>query len=249
MEEVLSFINSNWVPCLYVNRHLEESIDDYYESREGGSDLYSDQTSYSCFFVPGYLGDILKIDTDQYQSKFQDCTYSIQDELKQGRMFIFDIVDHVFTVLFLSLDQIYYIDFFMETDRPKYFRCERITLDQLREYIHAMQTLDFMKISQFNQFQDSENAALGLEHDYNASVDRISREGSDRHREIFKYMIVDRSYIEHVHYHEISYLPTLSDILRVAYQSRDDLHSFIEQYPHVKEGIEADIQYLETKLL
>lgn len=207
MQQVLEFVNQHWVPCVHVNRHLDENAIDYYENWDRRSRLgcyiatshswdpnYSDQTPFSCFFVPKYIGDLLKIDTNQYHQKMTNCTYNILNELKPSRMFIFDIYNHVFTVLYVNEDEIYYIDFYMKTDRPKYFRIDQITLDQLKEYIHAMQTLDFEYIAKFNQFIGPE-AAAGIRRSYLSTAERLARDidVNDWARDMFKYMIEDRS--------------------------------------------------------
>lgn len=247
MQQVLAFVDQHWVPCVHVNRHLDENAIDYYEDWNPN---YSDQTPFSCFFIPGYIGDLLKIDTDQHHLRMTPCTYTIFDELKPGRMFIFDIYNHVFTVLYLQEDEIYYIDFYMETDRPKYFRIERLTLDQLTDYIRAMQNLDFEYIAKFNQFINPEAAAAGIQRSYLSDAERLSRDISvDEWRwNIFKYMVEDRSYIDGIFYQEITYLPTLADILRVAYQSREELLPWVAESSSTIEAINQDVRYLEQQV-
>ena len=242
MDSVLSFVAENWVPCLFLNRDLGENVVDYYESRYG-SGVEWDHVAYSCFFVPRYIGDLLRIDTDQYHLRFQNCTDAIVANLRPNRMFIFDIHNHVFTILILAT-KIYYIDYYSETGRPKYFRIERITQKQLQDYVQALQTLDFKSIAQFNQF----TSPASLEHSYQTDVSRLMQlDPDDSIRIHFKHLLA-QSYIEGVYYHEITYIPTLADILRVAYMGRDELWPDTEDNEEVQNEMMADLQYLHQRL-
>jgi hypothetical protein len=63
------------------------------------------------------------------------------------------ILGHYFVLLATSINQIYYIDYFEETNRAEFVRLEEISFDRIWNYLISLQNFDYPTFAKFNQDQ------------------------------------------------------------------------------------------------
>lgn len=170
---------------------------------EDGTDVVD---NFSCFNIPPYIYELFQF--DKYDKPTENPTTFLP-----GHIYFFDVYSHQFTILYFPNGEIWYVDYYIETERPNPLRFERLSLDQFDRMIENMYSNDVASIAEFHH-------------------------GSEQfENDLDKYMV---KYVESVKGYKMEFMPDLMSLLRVAIfpkntygivQLGDDAHRFDQNNP------------------
>lgn len=162
--DALNFINDHWVD---ISLTWNGSSDNYYIDSHDMSYLRKGiipvGRNWSCFFAADLMLSVYNLPNlhDRYYTKVYDIENFIAD-FEPGHLYKFNITDHTFTVIYDYDGKIYYVDYYMETERrtqgfdedecdSNYFRMEQLTSNIIFEYLNSYLNEDFDEFAKFNK--------------------------------------------------------------------------------------------------
>jgi hypothetical protein len=216
------FLLNNWNIIARVwddvdNVSFYEMIDDI-ENLESGniSDVWS------CFFSAAFILDIYG-----YRS-YKDTEGIIVSDIDQllsdfepGYIYHFNVFDHEFVVIYESPRNIYYVDYYQETNRDErgfpLFRFDCVKKKEIVSLLEAYLDEDFVKWAEFHH---------GDEEYYDSYVKEYQKAKTyDTHGDTINfYQLEYRKY-------KINKTPTIESIIRTINNSRVDVNQRLESYP------------------
>lgn len=191
---ILDFIQANPRLVISTNPYNVDYLMEIYESNNQ-SEKYS-----SCFWIPPLLSDVLRL---EYSKRKE---VSILD-LSPGHYYYFSSSFHVWSILYLTIDQIYLVDFYMETGRPSFLQSKKITPDMLSDYQKAIIDNDIDK------FADMHDGDQGY------TEDLYENQKSDKY-----FKMVDKIYELPLNYEVV-----LDDLFRVLLRNSSPHNDYTEK--------------------
>lgn len=161
--KLLEFINNNWAYIAQTWTNNDETLC-YYLRSEDINDQVPDAAFWSCVFSAQFIRELYGI-SQESTLKQQNITkknlkvfyYKI---FKPGHIYNFDIINHEFVIIYENNNNIYHVDYFMETGRgcrqidepvPKAFRVLKLTKYQVFKYLQSYIYGDIEYFTEFNQ--------------------------------------------------------------------------------------------------
>lgn len=145
--------------------------------------------NYSCFNLPPYFQDLFIHTRGTLEDLFDDDNRA-PIRVEPSYVYYIATWSHVATIIYLNKDEIYYVDFYSETDRPESFRFERLTPEIVNTYLENCRRNDIEGYLRF----------------HNA--------GADLRSELYS-VIPDNNLLDEVKRAKITIIPWTTDMLRV----------------------------------
>lgn len=205
---VLQFLADNWKICMLSNKYNISILYNLYEQYRQGVNYKYDE--FACFFVPPYIANLYGVNVYDRETSV-DCTINFNSVIRRGsgqRLYVFYIEDHEFAVLYLNHNEIYYIDYYVETGREDIFRIEMITVEDIIKHHQALKTGNYSKITNFNHGDETYKKSL---------KDTISH--------LVHILGRSRNLVREIFYYDLDYEPTLLDILRVTHYGLNEINN------------------------
>ena len=129
--------------------HLLVGLYESYVERENKSYIW-----YStCFALPPFLCDVLKL-----KAPVKGIKSTSIPQLKPGNYYYFSVFSHDFSIVYVNAKNIYYIDYYSETQRLHPFRMEKLSLERLNIFLQALSKNDINAYLNFHAGSDDFNA-------------------------------------------------------------------------------------------
>lgn len=186
------FIKDNWVLIRVLwddidhNSLYHYNISDYDDNGKSPSDgsLYEkivnkedlSKILWSCFFAADFILDLYGVysrDVPELNSEpgFNRLPavkasnfVSFEQDFHNGFVYKFGIINHQFIVIYLSEEELYYIDYYSETERAEYYRFDSMKREYFLDYIKNY--LDGNVEEHSNFHQGSENYSIDCHYSF-----------------------------------------------------------------------------------
>jgi len=181
---------------------------------------------FSCFNIPPYLQTLFRAD---YNIKSKSAMTF--DQISPGKIYVFYVFNHHFTVLYFPSGEIWYVDFYIETGRENPLRFERMNQQDFESMYEVMKHTDLDAIATFH------------------------RGDKNFHRDVMDQAVYypGTPYIEEIKISEMADVPEVSDLIhfsifphttrRLVFElSRNDTRDYGETNPDTRKLI---LRYLE----
>lgn len=132
-DHFLQFFYENW-PEISLLNHNSDNIFHFLD------DIKKD-VFWSCFFPPQLVKELYSknsIGNKDFKSFIP------------GNIYTFEIMDHEFVIIYKNIGELYYMDYYIETERQNVFRIEKLDLVDLERYIQNYKNGNFVEHSKFH---------------------------------------------------------------------------------------------------
>lgn len=208
-DSLLNFILNNWVEISKVY-NIEDSVVDYLEDITIPYKDFIKGSYWTCFYPPIIIKDLYSLNN----IGVKNIIFKLNDlKLNPGYIYNFEILNHHFSVLYKNIDEMYYIDYYEETnrgsnlDRPNSFRLEKMDKNKLIRYIYSYLKRDFHSHALFH-YGDK---------DYENSYKEIFNKTIEEFGENSEYTNIE------VNIYEITNNPTIFTLLDLIQQRIKDI--------------------------
>lgn len=183
------------IVLLFIQRHRDlilatnpYNLSLLFNIHQTGGDVEKES---SCFWIPAFLCDLLRLKPHHLGREID-----IRD-MSPGHYYYLSLVDHDTSIIYVDDENIFCVDYYMETGRKNFFWARRFTRVRLDRFIKAALDIDINNYAAFHQGNQAYRTEL-----------RKSVQWSIGYYGFAKL-------VEHVYEQPLSHIPTLQDIRRV----------------------------------
>jgi hypothetical protein len=180
LPSALQFVKNNWVKIALTWRDRDDNL---FISPELLEPLSKHEIpvsiGWSCFFAAAFMLDIYGVYDREDSHNTSEIITDIQSfisDFQPGFIYQFSISNHEFTIIYDFDKSIYYIDYYMETERDKtenypLFRLESMAKEAVISYLQSYLEEDFESFTTFHHGSSSFHDEYVKEYFYGKSLD------------------------------------------------------------------------------
>lgn len=218
--KILEFYMMHPLKFLKTNPYNQHLVFELYADKYHGIDI---EQNSSCLWVPSFFKDLFSLPIEGHVV-FNQESKDVISVFKPLHIYEIDSYSHCAIVIYLDPGNIFYIDFYSETGRLRPFRVERISHAKLANYVQAAIENNVAEFVKFHRGTKDYQRYLDERYSDFDLMDRITE-------------------------YEITYLPRVSDILRVVMTKTYGLNQSEDYFEEDFSGLETDVPVEEAKML